>query len=139
MSRRRQIVLSEAVAGADHVVRATLRNRSGTKVKGVICGIFLPKRLTDPITLRFQPTPGQANRLNFALLATRSSELSFDATIRFGDRRITFSSDQVWCSSIATEHRYEIPFVTDFIGEPTGFHVIHTGMGSPARLQGVSP
>lgn len=141
---KRHIVLSEAVAKADHIVRATLRNRVGTTiggvvgtaVSGVVCGVFLPKRLTDPIKLRFQPTPAQATRLNLALLAARLPEMSFNATTRFGNRRIVFSADKVWCSSISTGHRYGIPFVSDFTGEPTDFHMTHFGIGAPARRRG---
>jgi len=135
--RKRQIVLSEAVANADHLVRATLSNRVGTTVRGVLCGVFLPKRLIDPIKLHFAPTPAQANGLNLAIMAGRGSALSFRATTRYGGPRIDFSADQVWCSSIGTGHQWGIPFVSDFTGDATEFHVVKfLGVEPGARLQG---
>jgi hypothetical protein len=69
-------------------------------------------------------------------MAAGLPELSFSAATRFGNRRIAFSAERVWCSSISTGHRYGMPFVTDFTGEPTDFHIVHSGIGAPARRQG---
>lgn len=133
---KRQILLSEAIAKAKYLVRATLRNRAGAKVSGVLCGVFLPERLTDPIKLHFQPTPKQARLVDFARLAAPSYELSFSATTRTGGRRIKFSADRLWCSSIGSGHHYGIPFVTDFTGEPTDFHITHFGFMAGSRPEG---
>jgi hypothetical protein len=133
---KRQILLSQSVVGADHVVRATLRNSAGTTVKGVVCGIFLPKRQTDPIKLQFQPTAKQANHLYFTLLRAGLPELAFSATTRHGGRRIRFSAERVWCTSISTGHQYEIPYVTDFTGTPSDFHIEHSGVKELERGRG---
>jgi hypothetical protein len=133
---KRQILLPEAIAKAKYLVRATLRNRAGTKVSGVLCGVFLPERLTDPIKLHFQPTPKQARLVEFARLAAPSYELSFSATTRTGGRRIKFSADRLWCSSMGSGHHDGIPFVSDFTGEPTDFDVIHYGLTAGPRLSG---
>lgn len=102
----------------------------------MLCGVFLPERLTDPIKLHFQPTPKQANLVDFARLAAPSHELSFSATTRAGGRRIRFSADRLWCSDIGSGHHDGIPFVTDFSGEPTDFHIIHFGLTTGARPEG---
>src|ERR1700722_577718 len=133
---KRKILLSKAIAEADHVVRATLSNSAGTTVKGVVCGIFPPKRATDAIKMHFQPTPSQANRLNFALMAARPPELALKATLRHGNRRLIFSADRVWCTSISTGHRYDIPFVSDFTGTSDNLYIKHSGVDAPARRRG---
>ena len=92
---RRPIVLSEVLSNAKYLVRATLRNQAGFKVSGVLCGVFLPERLTDPIKLRFHPTAKQVTGVQFARFKGRSAELSFRATVRHGGRRTTLSADRI--------------------------------------------
>jgi hypothetical protein len=133
---RRQTFLSKTVADANYVVRATLRNSLGTTIRGVVCGIFLPNRQTEPIRLQFQPTAMQANRLNFAQMRVRLPELAFKATTRHGGRRIRFSADRVWCTSISAGYRYGISYVSDFTGTPDKLTITQTGVGLTERRQG---
>ena len=131
---RRPVVLPDSLSKARFLVRATLSNQKGGKVSGVLCGIFLPERLTDPIKLHFQPTPKQAHLVNFTRLVADAYELSFTAISNIGGRRIRFSAERVWCSSVGSGHHDGISFVTDFTGTPTDFDIIHFGFmrGSPA-------
>ena len=130
---KRQIVLSETLAKARYLVRATLGNETGSSVKGVLCGVFLPERLADPIKLHFQPTRKQVIGVNFARFSSHSTSLSFKATMRYGGRRITFSASKIWCSNTSEGHHDGIHFVTDFTAEPADFRILKFGLtkGSP--------
>jgi hypothetical protein len=132
----RRIVLSEAIANADHVVRATLTTKRGIKIKGIVCGIFVPKRLTDPIKLRFQPSPTQANKIDLAMAASGFSELSMAAILRYGGQRLTFNSDRIWCTPISTGNSYDIQYVSDFSGTAQDLRKITFGIDAPARGRG---
>jgi|ERR1700683_230709 len=128
---KRQVVLSETLAKAKYLVRATLRNNAGAKVSGILCGVFLPQRLADPIKLHFQPTRKQMLGVNFARFSAQSTALSFSATTRHGGRRIKFSAKQIWYSNTSEGHHNGIPFVSEFTAEPTDFprHSIRLGRG----------
>ena len=134
--KRREILLPETVAAAKHIVRATLSNPAGGRVSGILCGIFLPERLTDPIKFQFQPTPAQANRVNFTRVATNAFELAFTATTRFGGKATKFSAQRVWCTSVASGHHSGIQFVSDFTGEPSDLTITHRGLMKGSRPRG---
>lgn len=81
----------------DYNLRATIRVPH-ISVKGLLCKIYLPKTITDPITLHFNPTKRQAN------LLTPIFECSVVARIRdFSGNRTLVQSSRTYLEGVSTK------------------------------------
>lgn len=103
----------------DHRLHASITTKDD-KVEGVLCEIYLPKKVTDPVGLFFRPTTEQSHLLDYVL------EFSFYGEIKdvSGEVREIIEADKVYHTKSSTRHWGPELSETLLVGEPVDLRII---------------
>lgn len=103
----------------DHRLHASITTKDDT-VEGVLCEIYLPKKVTDPVGLFFRPTTEQSHLLDHVF------EFSFHGEIKdvSGKVRKIIKAERVYHTKSST--RYWDPELSEIVmvGEPADLRII---------------
>jgi hypothetical protein len=96
---------------SDYIFKASLRSEYGT-VRKVLCSILLPKRVTEPVVMRFYPTARQTFPLQI------SPVFRVTGSKRYGGQASEILATDVWTTkTLITGHQGNIRFHSDFSAE----------------------